>query len=175
MRLFLSLILAVCSLPTLAVDYFPRQVNPFGENTFVFSPAYHQWAAYDADGFRVAHGQANGGSEQCPGKPLEACETPVGNFKIIRKGNADCVSKTYTLDDGSPSPMPYCMFFNNAGEAIHGSDYISNRNASHGCIRVQTQAAKWLSENFLMKGTQVVVLPYAREPYTHDSPPEQQT
>lgn len=170
MRFFLGLIFAVFSLAAIADEYFPRKVNPFGQDTFVFSPAYHQWAAYDADGFRVAQGIANGGSEQCPTKPLEACETPVGSFKILRKGDADCVSKTYTLDDGSPSPMPYCMFFNAAGEAIHGSDYISSHNRSHGCIRVKTAAAKWLSEYFLMKGTQVIVLPYARNEDPQDTP-----
>lgn len=170
MKFLISLILTVFSLSAMADDYFPRKVNPFSQPTFVFSPAYHQWAAYDADGFRVAYGAANGGSEQCPSKPMEACETPVGRFKILRKGNENCVSKQYTLDDGQPSPMPYCMFFNTDGEAIHGSDYISNRNRSHGCIRVKVAAAKWLSEYFLMKGTQVIVLPYARKEDLEDTP-----
>jgi len=170
MKFLASLILALFSLAAFAADYFPRQVTPFGQPTFVFSPAYHQWAAYDEEGFRVAHGIANGGSEQCPTKPMEACETPVGTFKIIRKGNENCASKQYFTDYGEPSPMPYCMFFNSAGEAIHGSDYISNHNRSHGCIRVKTASAKWLSEYFLMKGTQVVVLPYARNQDPQDIP-----
>ncbi len=55
--------------------------------------------------------------------------------------------------------MPYCMFFT-GNYAIHGSPRISNRNGSHGCIRVTTTAARWLSQHFLRHGTRVVVLPY---------------
>lgn len=166
LKFLISLILVFVAQSACALEYFPRKVNPFGQPTFIFSPAYHQWAAYDEDGYRVAYGVANGGTEQCAHNPMESCETPVGTFKILRKGDETCASKKYTLDSGEPSPMPYCMFFNAGGEAIHGSDYISNVNGSHGCIRVKTAAAKWLSTYFLMKGTQVIVLPYSREPYT---------
>ena len=36
-------------------------------------------------------------------------------------------------------------------------------NVSHGCIRVLPSAAKWLNEQFITIGTQVIVLSYADE------------
>lgn len=163
MRYFISIFLSVFSLAAFADNYFPRHVNPFGERTFIFSPVYHEWAAYDADGYRVAYGISNGGDRQCPTNAAESCLTPTGTFRVLRKGGAGCVSHEYKMPDGSPAPMPYCMMFHMGGESIHGSDYISDINGSHGCIRVQTPAAAWLSKYFIKIGTQVIVLPYANQ------------
>jgi lipoprotein-anchoring transpeptidase ErfK/SrfK len=136
---------------------FGRTYNSGGERAFVFSPRTKQWAAYDNDGYKVASGIANGGSDMCAdlGHP---CHTPSGTFHVQRKGSADCVSKQFPIGVGG-AQMPYCMFFT-GGYAIHGSPYISNRNGSHGCIRIHTHAAKWLSRYFVNHGTKVVVLPY---------------
>ena len=135
----------------------PSRFQTNGERTFVFSPKEREWGAYDADGYQVAGGQANGGADMCNdiGRP---CRTPVGAFRISRRGDSSCVSSKYPLGEGG-APMPYCMFFK-GGNAIHGSPYISNRNGSHGCIRVRTKAAAWLSRYFMRNGTKVVVLPY---------------
>lgn len=62
--------------------------------------------------------------------------------------------------------MPYCMYFHK-GFALHGSDDIPGYRASHGCIRMFTQDAKWLNEEFVSVnnertntlGTLVVVRP----------------
>lgn len=135
----------------------PNRIHPPGERVFIFSPRVLEWAAYDSDGYLVASGKANGGAAYCPklGRP---CQTPIGNFRISRKGDANCVSSRFPLGQGG-APMPYCMFFN-GGDAIHGSAYISNHNTSHGCIRVYPNAAAWLSKYFMRAGTKVVVLPY---------------
>lgn len=134
-----------------------KRFNTGGERTFVFSPRLKEWAAYDSEGYLVANGIANGGADFCEelGHP---CHTPVGVFRVQHKGSADCVSKRFPLGVGG-AEMPYCMFFS-GGNAIHGSPYISNRNGSHGCIRVHTSAAKWLSQYFMAPGTKVVVLSY---------------
>lgn len=136
---------------------FPKQVSASGVRTFVFSPRYKMWAAYDRSGKRVAHGIANGGASYCAdvGRP---CRTPSGTFRVHSKGSYDCKSSKYPVGRGG-APMPYCMFFR-GGYAIHGSPQISNRNGSHGCIRVTTSAARWLSSRFMTIGTRVRVLPY---------------
>jgi hypothetical protein len=139
------------------VSKLPKRISPPGERVFVFSPRHKYWAAYNSDGFRVARGVANGGAHYCPDVG-RACRTPRGSFRVHSKGPSSCVSSKYPLPSGG-APMPYCMKFK-GGYAIHGSPHISNRNGSHGCIRVKTAAAAWLSNNFIRHGTKVVVLPY---------------
>lgn len=150
-------------LPTTQLQDYPQyaslsnRFNTGGERTFVFSPRYKQWAAYDSDGYMVAKGIANGGADFCEdlGKP---CHTPSGVYRVRSKGSSECVSNKFPIGVGG-AEMPYCMFFS-GGYAIHGSPYISNQNGSHGCIRVHTSAARWLSQYFMNPGTKVVVLPY---------------
>lgn len=136
---------------------FPTKIRGKGYRFFVFSPRMRQWAAYDASGYRVKWGFANGGAEYC-NDVGRRCRTPGGSYRIMSKGSSSCKSSKYPKPRGG-APMPYCMFFRSA-YAIHGSPRISNNNGSHGCIRVTTSAAKWLSENFLRIGTPVKVLPY---------------
>ena len=135
----------------------PRRIKPPGERLFVFSPRLREWAAYLPDGTRVGYGRANGGADWCAdlGRP---CRTPRGAFRVQSKGSPNCRSKKFPLPRGG-APMPYCMFFF-GGYAIHGSPGISNNNSSHGCIRVQTRAAQWLSKYFLKIGTRIVITSY---------------
>ena len=122
-----------------SINELPPRLQMVGQRTFVFSPRLLQWAAYDEDGYRVASGKANGGANYCA-ELHAACETPQGIYHVYREGDVDCVSKTFPLGRGGAA-MPYCMFFRN-GFAIHGSEYISNYNTSHGCIRVHTEDRK---------------------------------
>lgn len=140
-----------------SISSLPRRIAPHGERVFVFSPRLLRWAAYDAQGYRVAGGKANGGSSFCTdiGRP---CLTPAGTHRVQSKGTAACVSRKFPVGVGG-APMPYCMFFR-GGYAIHGSPYISNNNTSHGCIRVHTGAARWLHRHFMRPGTKVIVLSY---------------
>lgn len=140
-------------------DYasLPERIRPSGERMFIFSPRMLRWAAYDPEGYQVAAGKANGGSNFCAELGRE-CHTPVGVFRVQAKGDISCKSRRFPLGVGG-APMPYCMYFG-SGFAIHGSPYISDNNTSHGCIRVHTPAAAWLSRYFLYPGTKVMVLPY---------------
>lgn len=138
-------------------DGLPERIQPPGERLFIFSPHILRWAAYDRDGYQVAAGKANGGSDFCA-ELGKRCHTPVGVFRVQAKGDVSCISKRFPLPRGG-APMPYCMHFG-GGFAIHGSPYISNGNTSHGCIRVYTPAAAWLSRYFMNPGTKVMVLPY---------------
>lgn len=136
-----------------------EEANTRSSKLFVFDPSDLQWYAYDSRGSLVNSGQAIGGAHYCP-DINEACETPPGVFHVFRKGGAECESKTFPIDEGGGAPMPYCMFFNK-GIAIHGSDYaIPNFHVSHGCVRVSTEDAHWLTTNFISIGTRVVVRPY---------------
>lgn len=130
------------------------------EKTVVYDESLLAWGAYGADGNLVEWGPASGGRGWCP--DIKAyCTTPVGEYNIYTKGGADCKSRTFPIPDGG-APMPYCMFFH-GGYAIHGSSELPGYNASHGCIRVYSVDAKWLSQNFVerpthgLPGTRVVV------------------
>lgn len=126
-------------------------------NAFVFNPRKLRWYAYDSKGRLIKSGHASGGRGYCPDLK-RSCRTPVGHFRVQRKGGPGCKSAKFPLGRGG-SPMPYCSFFSRY-YAVHGSYHVPNYNASHGCIRVHPSAARWLSKNFLFYGTKVIVLPY---------------
>lgn len=139
--------------PTPAAKPKPKPAT----NSFVFDPRAHRWYAYDASGQLVRSGRASGGKNYCP-DIRSRCRTPVGKFVVYRKGGAGCKSSKFPVHKPG-APMPYCMFFR-GGFAIHGSNDVPNRNASHGCIRVTKADAYWLSHNFIHNGTVVIVKPY---------------
>ena len=140
--------------------YFPKQIPATGKRIFVFDPHYNAWAVYDENGTRSGVGRASGGSTYCPDLG-RSCKTVVGTFKITSKRGANCKSSAYPISTGGGAPMPYCMFFASGGYAIHGSNAVPDYNASHGCIRIQPEAAKWLYEEFLPLDSTVIVLPYS--------------
>jgi len=124
---------------------------------FLFDPKQVAFAIYDEYGRRIGVGKAVGGGTWCSDVG-RSCRTVRGEFKVYSKGSKYCKSGAYPRPHGG-APMPYCMHFHR-GYAIHGSYDLPDKNASHGCIRVDKQTAKWLSENFIQKGTKVVVLDY---------------
>ena len=140
-------------------NYFPLNDNTFGRRVFIFDPNYSAWAFYDENGYRVNTGRASGGKLYCP-DVARACKTISGTFRVIAKGDADCISSKYPLETNGGAPMPYCMHFSPKGYAIHGSDDVPDYNASHGCIRLTPTAAQWLNINHMTVGTKVIVLPY---------------
>lgn len=136
----------------------PRSIKSTGDRVFVFSPRARQWAAYNGVGELMGYGRANGGASYCA-ELGEPCLTEGGKFRVFRKGDSSCVSKTFPLDTGGGAAMPYCMFFN-GGSAIHGSPQLSLMNSSHGCVRVTTPSAQWLSNSFMNIGTRVLITSY---------------
>lgn len=133
---------------------FPAIEATILEKTVVFDHALLAWGAYDQTGKLVAWGPASGGKGWCP-DINEACSTPVGEYRVYSKGGADCKSNTFPIPDGG-APMPYCMFFH-GGYALHGSSEVPGYHASHGCVRMYAIDAKWLSENFIERGTRVII------------------
>lgn len=132
-------------------------VQQSSANTFVFDPRRLTWAAYDPDGNLLRYGKASGGRGYCA-DIRRGCRTPSGSFRVHAKQGANCISSKYPVGKGG-AKMPYCMFFK-GGYAVHGSYDVPRYNASHGCIRVPPQDARWLNYNFMAIGTRVIVKPY---------------
>lgn len=126
-------------------------------NTFIFNPNTLTWKAINEHGKVVRSGRGSGGKNYCS-DIRRGCKTPSGVYRIISKGGAGCKSSRYPLGGGG-APMPYCMFFSKY-YAVHGSYDVPNYNASHGCVRVRPNDARWLSQNFMRIGTKVVIKPY---------------
>ena len=140
------------------MDTSPRvNMNLVANNEFIYSPRSLQWKAINKNGKVVRTGRGSGGRSYCP-DIHRSCRTPTGTYHVIGKGDAGCRSSRYPVGGGG-APMPYCMFFSKY-YAIHGSNDVPNRNASHGCIRVKPSDAHWLHQNFIKVGTTVVVKPY---------------
>ncbi len=126
-------------------------------NTFIYNPKTLQWQAINNNGKVVRTGHGSAGRNYCPDIG-RSCRTPSGTFHIMSKGGPWCKSSRYPKPRGG-APMPYCMFFSR-NYAVHGSNDVPNYNASHGCVRVRTGDAQWLSNNFMHIGTKVIIRSY---------------
>jgi lipoprotein-anchoring transpeptidase ErfK/SrfK len=138
--------------------HFSSYRDTHGKRVFVFDPKQHAWAVYNENGRRINQGIASGGKNYCP-DIRRGCKTIVGTYRVINKQGPHCRSTRFPRPHGG-APMPYCMHFHAKGYAIHGSNDVPNANASHGCIRVTPDDAKWLNHHFVNIGTTVIVLPY---------------
>lgn len=145
---------------------FEHQIAAPGEKVIIFDPNAHAWAAYDQNGALIKWGPASGGSLWCS-DIKRPCKTSTGIFRIYAKEGSDCISHKFPLPNGG-APMPYCMFFND-GYAFHGSpNEVPGFNASHGCVRLFVDDARWLNQEFVEipnatngnKGTKVIIKTY---------------
>jgi hypothetical protein len=146
------------------ISPFPRYIESNGQKTIYINQNDLAWAAYDEQGELVWWGPLSSGSGLCP--HLDGhCETPSGEFRIIRKQDYDCISTAFPQRaDGASggAEMPYCMHFFR-GYALHGSDSVPGYRASHGCVRMFIEDARWLNEEFIdlpgggMQGTRVII------------------
>jgi len=145
---------------TYSADYsarLPQQISSKGERVVLVDPNVHAWGAYDREGNLVKAGLATAGAYYCP-DIKRGCKTSAGTFRIQSLGAESCKSSRYPLPKGG-APMPYCMFFN-GNQGLHGSQYVMEGNASHGCVRLSVSDAEWLRFNFANYGTKVIVRPY---------------
>jgi len=145
---------------------FPRYIESNGEKTIYISQKKLAWGAYDEQGELLWWGPISSGANSCSGVNGR-CHTPGGSFRLIRKQGIECVSSAFPrrasgIDGGAP--MPFCMHFFR-GYALHGSDTVPGYRASHGCVRLFTEDARWLNQEFIdtpysgLKGTKVIVEP----------------
>jgi hypothetical protein len=139
-----------------------------GEKVVIIDLAQQAFAAYDEQGKLLRWGPVSGGRNW--GRWVSRMRvTVVGEFRISRKYGRWAVSGLYPpAKDDKPAggaPVPYFMRFY-PGYGMHHYWEVPGRHASHGCVRLFFDDAKWLNKEFAKIGTRVVVLPYAEE----DSP-----
>lgn len=146
------------------VSPFPRYIESDGEKTIYVSQKKLAWGAYDEDGELLWWGPISSGTSHCVGV-IGGCTTPTGSYRIIRKQDIDCISTAFPRrSDGNNggAEMPFCMHFFR-GYALHGSETVPGYRASHGCVRMFTEDARWLNEEFVdvpgdgMRGTRVII------------------
>lgn len=146
------------------VSPFPRYIESTHEKTIYVSQKKLAWGAYDEHGELLWWGPISSGMGKCPGV-RGGCYTPTGSFRIIRKQDIDCVSTVFPRradGESGGAIMPYCMHFF-MGYALHGSEELPGYRASHGCVRMFIEDARWLNEDFIdlpgggMLGTRVIL------------------
>lgn len=144
---------------TSLLDYSPLPATVAAANgkTVIVVPKKLAWGAYDESGRLVNWGPISPGKDWCPDVG-SACHTATGVFNVYREGSASCASTKFPVPDGG-APMPYCMFFHD-GYALHGSSTVPGYADSHGCVRLFVDDAQWLNQNFVEKGTTVIVRSY---------------
>ena len=142
---------------------FPHQISD-REKQIIVDQDKLAWGAYDANGQLVKWGPIASGRDKCPDS-ANSCRTLTGMYRVFSKEGPDCQSDIFPIGRGG-AKMPYCMFFHK-GFALHGSDDIPGYRASHGCIRMFVEDAKWLNHHFVdissernqQRGTLVIVKP----------------
>lgn len=112
------------------------------------------WGAYEG-GSLVNWGPISGGRNYCP-DVKRGCKTVTGSYTFYNKQGPGCISSKFPLPRGG-APMPYCMHFYK-GFALHGSPTVPGYNASHGCVRLFTEDARWLNQDFINVGTTRVII-----------------
>ncbi|MFI4918746.1 MAG: L,D-transpeptidase [Legionellales bacterium] len=143
---------------------FPLKLEGESEKQIVVDQEKLAWGAYDAEGNLVKWGPLSSGRDKCSDSN-RSCRTLTGIFRVFSKENVHCTSDVFPVGKGG-AKMPFCMYFHK-GFALHGSDDIPGQRASHGCVRLFTQDAQWLNEQFVelssernnFMGTKVTVRP----------------
>lgn len=139
------------------------------EKFVVWDPAILAWAAYDAKGELANWGPGLGGKAYCP-DIKRRCRTPAGIFEALVGKGYKYWSNLYPPGCKSEecSWMPYYVRVREDGLGMHGSKWFIGQHASHGCVRLFTDDAKWLNEKFFdyktkkRPGTKVIFLPYPK-------------
>jgi lipoprotein-anchoring transpeptidase ErfK/SrfK len=139
------------------LNYAPmsNKIDPPGNKTIIVSLSKLAFGAYNENGNLEYWGPVSGGKGYCP-DIRRKCTSPIGSFAIYSKQGAGCKSTKFPVGRGG-APMPYCMFFH-GGFALHGSYDVPGYNASHGCIRLFVNDAKWLNQEFTPGGKVAVII-----------------
>jgi hypothetical protein len=72
--------------------------------------------------------------------------TPVGYHSVLAKFDAQTMEGTISGEYYRVEDVPYVMYFDNNGNAIHGTYWHSNFGApmSHGCVNLPMDIAAWI-------------------------------
>lgn len=147
----------------LQVSPLAIQIRPLGAKTIIVALSALAWGAYSPEGQLVKWGPLSGGKDFCP-DVNRRCRSKLGIHTVYEKRGAGCISTKFPVGEGG-APMPYCMFYY-GGYALHGSPAVPGYHASHGCVRLFIEDARWLNQDFIDddKNVRVIVLPYGISP-----------
>lgn len=110
--------------------------------------------AYE-DGALVRSSLVSTGTAEVP-----ETETPLGAWSILTKYEVQDMEGTISDEYYFVADVPNVMYFDNLGNALHGTYWHSNFGTpmSHGCINLPLDVAAWLYE-WSPVGTAVTVVP----------------
>ena len=131
---------------------FPLQHPTTTKKLIIIDLSEQAFGAYNADGKLVHWGPMSGGKGYCADTGTR-CRTVLGQYRFYRKQGSKCVSSKFPLETNGGAKMPYCMHFYR-GYAMHASN-LPGYHASHGCVRVFHDDAKWLNREFVDIGTKI--------------------
>jgi lipoprotein-anchoring transpeptidase ErfK/SrfK len=85
--------------------------------------------------------------------------TPVGFHAIVAKFDSQTMEGTISGDQYRVEDVPYVMYFDDSGNALHGTYWHNNFGApmSHGCVNLPMDVAAWMYE-WAPVGTAVTVI-----------------
>ncbi|MDQ2994470.1 MAG: L,D-transpeptidase [Pseudomonadota bacterium] len=146
------------------ISPFALKIPSENEKLIIIDQDKLAWAAYDPEGTLVNWGPMSSGQDFCSDEQ-RACRSITGIYRVFEKKDKDCYSTIFPIEKGG-SPMPYCMYYYK-GSAMHGSHEVVGHRASHGCIRMFVDDARWLNQEFVeptdketgLLGTKVVIQP----------------
>ena len=120
----------------------PQKIEPSDRRRVIADISEHAFGAYEPDGTLKWWGPIS--------TATKGHYTQKGKFRIYNKKGADCYSPQYR------ARMPYCMHYYK-GFAMHAFQSVPAYNASHGCIRMFYNDAKWLNRGFVNVGSELEV------------------
>lgn len=153
----------IASTTLLDLAPFPHRISDT-ERQIVVDQDKLAWGAYNEEGQLVKWGPIASGRDKCSDS-ANSCRTLTGVYRVFSKEDSHCKSDIFPIGRGG-AKMPFCMYFHK-GFALHGADDMPGYRASHGCVRLFNDDAKWLNLNFVeisepandRMGTKVIVRP----------------
>jgi lipoprotein-anchoring transpeptidase ErfK/SrfK len=90
----------------------------------------------------------------------EAVTTPVGYWSVLTKYDSQTMEGTISGEYYRVPDVPYVMYFDNLGNALHGTYWHNNfgHPMSHGCVNLPMDVAAFLY-SWTDIGTAVTVIP----------------
>ena len=85
--------------------------------------------------------------------------TPIGHWSVLSKIDVQDMEGTISDEYYFVADVPYVMYFDNLGNALHGTYWHSNFGTpmSHGCVNLPIDIAAWMYE-WAPVGTAVSVI-----------------
>ena len=124
-----------------------------GYKEIVVSISQQYLWAYE-DGATVLETYVSTGTAETP-----AVTTPTGYFSILTKLDSQTMEGTISGQYYRVEDVPYVMYFDNLGDALHGTYWHNNfgQPMSHGCVNLPMDVAAWMY-GWAPVGTPVTVI-----------------